>query len=117
MSRSKHELKLTDHLEMGHLLDGSEVDYHFDPDRDWNFDRAWPALRIAYEVDGGNRMAVISKKTGRPVAIGRHTLSEDYSKLNKAVELGWRVFRFTPEMINSGEAFATMQDVLTPIPF
>ena len=116
-NRSQYEILLDYHVELGGLLLCSEVDYHFHDTREWNFDRAWPSLRIAYEVDGGNHMAVISKRTGRAVAIGRHTQSEDYTKLKEAVKLGWRVFRFTPEMIKSGEAFATMQDALQPIPF
>jgi hypothetical protein len=115
--RKRHEIELTDQLVLGGLVDGSLVDYPFDADRNWTFDRAWPERKIALEVDGGNRMAVISKRTGKPVAIGRHTLSADYSKINAATMQGWSVFRFTPEMIRSGEAFATIHDVLEPLPF
>ena len=79
--------------------------------------RAWPARLIACEVDGGNRMARINKRTGQAFAVGRHTQSDDYSKINRAVACGWRVFRFTPEMIRSGEAFATLQDALRELPF
>lgn len=117
MKRSKYEDEIDAQLELGNLLCGSIEEYKFDPDHDWRFDRAWLDQRIACEVDGGNRMAVISKRTGRAVAVGRHTLSADYRKINAATMQGWRVFRFTPEMIESGEAFATMQDVLAPVPF
>lgn len=115
--RKKYENMLSDQLALAGMLDGSDEDYHFDDVRGWTFDRAWRARMIAYEVDGGNRMARINKRTGQPFAVGRHVQSDDYRKLNAAVERGWRVMRFTPEMIRSGEAFATMQDVLIPLPF
>ena len=115
--RSKYEVELTTQLMLGGLCDGSEIDYRFDADREWTFDRAWPEVKIALEVDGGNRMARINQRTGQPFAVGRHTQSADYTKLNAATAQGWRVFRFTPEMIRSGEAFGTMQDVLAPVPF
>ena len=35
----------------------------------------------------------------RNVAVGRHTGSADYVKLNLAVLYGWRVLRFTTEML------------------
>ena len=117
MSRSQYEVALEEQLFLGNLLSNAKTDFAFDEDRNWNFDFAWPDLKIAAEVDGGNRMAVISKRTGKPVAIGRHTLSADYSKINAATAQGWRVFRFTPEMIKSGEAFGTLQDALEPVPF
>lgn len=112
--KSKWEQMLFDQLVLGGLMLNALCEYSFDSDRDWRFDFAWPDLRIAAEVDGGNRMAVINKRTGMPVAVGRHTLSTDYTKRNAATAQGWRVFAFTPEMIKSGEAFGTMQDVLLP---
>jgi len=68
--------------------------------RGWLFDFAWVPQRVAVEIDGGNRMATIAKD-GRAVAIGRHTQESDYEKLAYAVSLGWWVFRFTPQMIES----------------
>ncbi len=48
---------------------------------------------------GGNRMVA-----------GRHTQAEgfeaDHVKINEAQALGWRVYRFTPGMIERGEAVA-----------
>ncbi len=115
--RSKYELELEQHLSLGNLLDGAEQEYQFDAERGWRFDFAWPQLRIAAEVDGGNHMVRRSKKNGRYIAVGRHTQSDDYRKRNAAVAAGWRVFAFTPEMICSGEAFAALQDALQPVPF
>lgn len=115
--RSKHEIELEQQLHLGGLLDGAEAEYHFDAERGWRFDLAWPALLIAAEVDGGNYMARINPRTGQAFAVGRHTQSDDYRKRNAAIAAGWRVFAFTPEMIRSGEAFATIQDALQPVPF
>ena len=122
MKRSKYEDELDQQLALAGLLNGSFPDadhgeYEFDPDRKWRFDRAWPALRIACEVDGGNRMARINPYTGQPFAVGRHTQSDDYTKRNAATLAGWRVFAFTPDMIHSGEAFGVLQDALQPVPF
>lgn len=59
-----------------------------------------PGLFVAVEVDGGNRMV----RNG--AAVGRHTGEDDYRKLNAAAIRGWRVLRFTPAMVRSGEALA-----------
>lgn len=115
--RSAHELEFEQQLQLGNLLAGAEKEYQFDASRKWRFDFAWPHLRIAAEVDGGNRMARINPRTGQPFAVGRHTQGDDYRKRNSAIASGWRVFAFTPDMIRSGEAFATMQDALMPVPF
>lgn len=67
--------------------------------RHWRFDWCIVAAKVAVEVDGGNRMAEWSPKLNRCVVVGQHTLDEDYEKLNCALALGWRVFRFTPAML------------------
>lgn len=80
------------------------------PARNWTFDFAWPMMpqpnrcigrptKAAIEIDGGNRLARIDPRTGQPVAVGRHTQDEDYEKLNAAAILGWRILRFTPQML------------------
>jgi len=55
--------------------------------RRWRFDEAWPARKVAVELEGG----VYSG--------GRHVRPEgfekDCEKYNAAVSLGWRVLRFT----------------------
>ena len=112
--RSKWEQMLADQLEQCGIAHMLTAEFKFDPDRDWRFDWATRERMLAVEVDGGNRMAVISKRTGKPVAVGRHTQSDDYRKLNRAAALGWRVMRFTPEMIKSGEAIAAISDEVIP---
>lgn len=78
------------------LITGWEREYHFHPTRKWRFDFAWPAEKVAVEVEGG----VWSN--------GRHTRGsgfiEDCIKYNEAVVLGWKVIRVTTEMVRSGIA-------------
>ncbi len=56
------------------------------------FDFAWPDILVAVEVEGG-----IFRSRGK--GPGRHTrgvgYTNDCNKYNRAVILGWRVFRFT----------------------
>lgn len=79
---------------------GWDTDYMFHATRKWKFDWCHRVTRVAVEIDGGNRMAAVDEETGRAVAIGRHTQERDYKKLNAATADGWRVFRFTPDMLN-----------------
>ncbi len=64
-----------------------EVRFH--PTRKWRFDYAWPDHKIALEVEGG------------AWTNGRHTRGAgfiaDMAKYNAAQEIGWRVFRVTPD--------------------
>lgn len=66
----------------------------------WRFDFAWPALKIAAEVEGGIWVK------------GAHTrgagYEKDCKKYNEAALLGWTVFRFTTGMVSSGLAFDTL---------
>ena len=63
--------------------------------RQWRLDFAWPQQRLGMEVDGGAWTQ------------GRHTRGkgfiEDMAKSNAAVLLGWRVLRYTPQQIDTGE--------------
>lgn len=82
------------------------LEHVFHANRKWRFDLCWPVDKIAVEVDGGNHLV----RNGR--AVGRHTQSGDYEKLNEATLYGWRVLRFTPEMVKSGMALAMIERVL-----
>lgn len=72
--------------------------------QDWRFDLAWPDLMLAAEVDGATW------------AGGRHTRGKGYEgdcrKVNAATVLGWRVLRFTGDMVESGEAVGMIQQAL-----
>ena len=47
---------------------------------------------------------------------GRHTRGKGYErdmeKYNAAQALGWTVLRFSPQMVESGEALETLREVL-----
>jgi len=68
-------------------------EFKFHPERGWLFDFVWEAKKVAVEVEGG---------TGSG---GRHTrflgFQEDCEKYNAAALLGWRLLRFTPQMLEA----------------
>ena len=66
-------------------------EYVFAPPRRWRFDFAFPEQRVAVEIDGGQWAP----------GGGRHAKDADKDKHNAAVLLGWRVLRFSGEMINN----------------
>ncbi len=76
-------------------------EHQFHPRRKWRFDLAWPALRLAVEIDGG---AFATPKSGP----GRHNrgmgMTRDNQKLNRAQIMGWTVLRYTSPQIRSAEA-------------
>lgn len=67
------------------------TEFKFHPKRRFRFDFADPASRVAIELEGGTW------------AGGRHTrgagYAKDCEKYNLATLLGWRVFRFTVDML------------------
>jgi hypothetical protein len=77
------------------------TDYRFDvaePDRkrrQWEMDIAAPVQRIAIEIEGGVWIR------------GRHTRGKGYigdmEKYNRAVVLGWRLLRYTPDQFKRGD--------------
>lgn len=69
-------------------------EYLFHPKRKWRFDFAWPAAKLAVEVEGG--------------VGGRHQRQGgfvgDCVKYAEAAVLGWRVIRVTTAQVTSGQA-------------
>ena len=80
------------------------AEHRFAAPRRWRFDLAWPQHMIALEQEGGVWIQ------------GRHSrgagMVADMEKYNHAAALGWRVFRFTPQQVVSGEAKRMMKNVL-----
>lgn len=72
-----------------------EKEFRFAPPRKWRFDFAWPAQKVAAEVEGGIWVR------------GRHTRGKgflnDMEKYNEAGRLGWRVFRFSVQQYEAWE--------------
>lgn len=81
-----------------------EREFKFHPERKWRFDFAFPAEKLSIEVEGGTW------------SNGRHSrgagLEADCFKYNSGVLLGWRILRFTTEMVESG---AAINDVLVAL--
>lgn len=67
-------------------------EHGFHPTRKWRFDFAWPARKLAVEIEGG-----ICMRKGRMQ--GHHVHPKQYTadcrKYNAAQKLGWRVLRYT----------------------
>jgi very-short-patch-repair endonuclease len=81
-----------------------KTEYRFHPKRKWRFDIAYPEHHLAIELEGGIY-------TG-----GRHVtgtgFAGDLEKMNQATLRGWRVLRFTREMVESGEAVSLVRMAL-----
>lgn len=79
-------------------------EYRFHPIRKWRFDWAWPAKKIAIEIQGGVFIQ------------GRHSrgagMLKDFEKSNMANKLGWHVYYFTPGQLKKGIAQSFILDVL-----
>lgn len=79
-------------------------EHRFSTDRKWRFDFAWPNQMLAVEVEGGTRV------NGRH---NRHSgFQGDCEKYNHATLMGWRVLRYTGDMVRSGEAVAQIRFAL-----
>lgn len=82
--------------------------YRFMLDRKFEFDFAWPDAHVAVEVEGG-----VWRKGG-----GAHShptnILRDIEKGNLAARAGWRVFRFTTDMVENGEAIEFLGTIGLP---
>lgn len=89
--------------------------FYFAKPRRYRSDFAWPAERVLVEVEGGIT-PYYDRNTGKLRDRGRHlTISgfaEDCRKYNLAAMQGWRVLRFTPSMIEAGEAVPVIKQAL-----
>ena len=84
---------------------GGVVDeYRFHPTRKWRFDYAWPAQRVALEVEGGCWVN------------GRHSRGsgkiKDMEKYSAAAVLGWRLLYVTPQQLMRLETVAMIKQAL-----
>ncbi len=90
----KTELELT---LKNSFKDGLETEYRFHPTRRWRIDYAWPSRKIGIEYEGGTWSG------------GRHIRGKYYSndceKYNHAQLLGWKIYRFTADMIKDSYPF------------
>jgi len=84
------------HCKIYNLSPEREFYFAKDEGRLWRFDFAWPDKKVAAEINGGTWTN------------GRHnrgsSMAKEYEKLNHASLGGWRVFQFTTETVQSGNA-------------
>ena len=82
-----------------------EREYRFDDERGWRFDLAWPAFKLAVEVQGA---IWTGGSHGRGSGIER-----DYAKINAAQIAGWRVLQYGKSAIEDGTAIYQIRKALT----
>jgi len=72
--------------------------------RDWRFDFAFLNYKLAVEVEGGGWIN------------GRHNrgsgFENDLNKYDAALNLGWLVYRTSPQMVKRGQAAQTVQNLI-----
>jgi len=82
-----------------------EYEFRFMPPRRFRFDFAWPALRLAAEIEGGTWSE------------GRHVrgsgFEQDCIKYSEAAILGWMVIRATGDMVKNGKAIELLKRALS----
>ena len=105
---SHYELALETRLKQ-HGLPLGETEYRFHPKRKWRFDRAWPDIMLAVEIDGG----MSEKGSGRHGSPDR--AAKDFEKRNTATLMGWRVLQFTGEQVSDDTAIAVLDEALKAI--
>lgn len=110
---SMPELLLEEQLKGAGIPYEREVRFH--DTRKWRADfkvsRGW-----GWCQECGNQDDALVEIDGGTWISGRHTtgsgFAKDLEKLNAAAELGYRVLRYTPAMIEDGSALAQIQRVL-----
>lgn len=103
---SELEATFENHLQV-HGLPPAVREFPFALPRKFRFDFAWIEERIAVEIEGGTR------RNGRH---NRHDgFQKDCTKYNIAARDGWKVFRFTGEMVRNGEAVNFVKEVFERI--
>lgn len=109
---------MTPHETIEIMLDGHGVkferEYRFNSARRWRFDWSIPEYKIGIEYEGSTW------------ASGRHTrgagYAKDCEKYNSAACLGWRVLRYTSDMIrdNPSQIIDNVMTIITgdirPVP-
>jgi hypothetical protein len=87
-------------------LEDPETEYKFDKNRKWRFDFAWPKMMIALEAEGGTWTE------------GGHVRGKGYendcTKYNEATAQGWKVYRFTTDMVYDGPLFNRLEKLFAP---
>jgi very-short-patch-repair endonuclease len=80
-------------------------EYVYSPPRKFRADFAFPAARLLAEIQGGIF-------TGQAHGSVKGVLA-DIERLNAATLAGWRLLRFTPQAVKSGEALQLIERALS----
>jgi len=92
------------------------AEHAFCDGRRWRFDFAWPAQRVALEVQGGIWGTGPRCKACGQRRAGRHSrgsgLRKEYEKLNAAAALGWRVLFVEPQRVWHAETVIRLKQAL-----
>lgn len=95
---------------LGHLralgLAAPIPEHRFHPVRKWRWDYAYPASKLAIEVDGG---VWVGGKHGRGSGIVK-----DHEKRNAGAVLGWRLLLVQPKQLTDPETARLVYRALTP---
>lgn len=90
--RRLNEQELRFYVRIADLGLHPEIEFRFHHARKWRFDIALVDKMIAVEIEGGSWIG------------GRHSrgpgFRKDCEKYNTATRMGWRVLRYTPDMID-----------------
>ena len=113
MSKSQLEATLALQIALADLPE-PECEFKFHPTRRWRLDFSWPAQHIAAEVDGGTWMQTTQGRSAGHAHPAR--MQRDNEKRNAARALGWRVFQFTGQQVEQGEALEVLRCVLGGTP-
>jgi very-short-patch-repair endonuclease len=98
-------MRLSDHITLFKLPEPVK-EYQFAPPRRFRFDFAWLEQKVAAEIEGG------TWNNGGHTR-GKH-FESDAEKYNLAALMGWRVLRFTTNMVTDGRAIDTIKKALFP---
>ena len=112
MSKSQLEAILDAQIALADLP-APEREYRF-CDRRWRLDFSWPERHIAAEVDGGTWMQTTRGRSAGYAHPAR--MKADNEKRNAARAMGWRVFQFTGQQVEQGEALEVLRCVLGGTP-
>lgn len=80
-------------------------EYKFHSSRKWRFDYAIPDKKIAIECEGGIWMKKSRHISGKGY-------KGDMEKYNAAVELGWKLLRFTPDELLTIDCISSLNSVI-----
>lgn len=84
---------------------GMTREYMFHETRKWRLDFAWPAKKIAIEVQGG---LWLGKSGGHTSGWGR---ARDMEKMNAATVRGWKVLEIAGEHLKNGQALEWLKGI------